>query len=137
MKLNIYIEKNIITDNLYGENKFIEALSDFSHVSDAINIHIVMNNSDEELIELEQYFVFDKFMGTFDDLFKSYEKITKDEVYVSYDSEKLFKWDENRGKSILVMNCPHSHDSELMFNKIYLTKTKEEIVKKLRSYIHI
>lgn len=135
--ITLYIEKNVIIDDYWKEKRLIKALSAFSKLPSDITISIVMNNVDNDLSWLEEYFSFIKFDKNFTELVKSFEFITKDETYISYDIENLFKWDYHRGKAILVQLYPYCSDNEMFFNKISLKSTEDEILNRLRSYIHI
>lgn len=137
MKLNIYIDKNVITTDYEGERQLLMALSSLLQVSDSFSVSVLMKDTEPLPDEIMEYFPYTKLDISFKELMENIPIITKDEIYLSFNSENLFKWDDERGKAILILPHPHSHDSELSFNKIYLTSEKEEILKKLRSYIHI
>lgn len=137
MKLNIYIDKNVITTDYEGGRQLLMALSSLLQVSDSFSVSVLMKGMEPLPNEIIEYFPYTKLDASFKELMESIPIITKDEIYLSFNSDNLFKWDDERGKAILILPHPHSHDLELSFNKIYLTSEKEEILKKLRSYIHI
>lgn len=135
--ISLYIEKDVILDDLKMNKTLIDALSAFEKLSENISINIIMNHDNDNIDILNNYFHFNKLNDSFEELFNSFEFITKDETYISYNSDNLLKWDKNKGKSIMALQHKHSHDFELELNKIFLTDSSENNLKKLRIFIHI
>ena len=137
MKLNIYIDQNVIIRDYEGERQLLNALSSLLQVSDSFSVYVLMKDMEPLPDEIMEYLPYLELNYSFEELMVNISSITKDEIYLSFNTENLFKWDDARGKAILILPHQHSHDAELSFNKIYLTSDEKEILKKLRSYIHI
>ena len=135
--ISLYIEKDVILNDLKNAKTLIDALSAFEKLSSDIVINILMNHTNENIEEIDQFFHYNMIPENFTELYNSFEFITKDEVYISFNTDNLYKWDRNRGKSILILTHQNSHDFLLEFNKIFLTNSAETNLKKLRMYIHI
>lgn len=124
--INIYVDSDIVSSD-YSETKNLwSALNKLKEVSPIIKINIIGGTN--------QYVEFPSTYNNFEELFKSFDSITKDEVFISYSEDKLYKWDLNRGKTILAMK---KNSSMMEFNKVCIDDCDDNILKKLRIYIHI
>jgi hypothetical protein len=134
--INLYVEKNVVVNDS-GKN-FVKALGKLKKASKHVVINIISTDSNNEDLErLREFFDFNITDKGFNDLLESFNPLTKDSVYVSSNTDNLWNWDNNRGKSILVSSQNHRRDSEMGFNRVLLYKEPNEILKKLRMYIHI
>lgn len=126
--INVYVDADIVTSD-YSETKNLwDALTKLETISSIIKINIIGEHIPDDIKPYPHDY------NNFEELFESLDKITKNEVFISYCEDKLYIWDFNRGKSILAINNSHSI---MEFNKIYIKESDDEILKYLRKYIHI
>ena len=119
--INIYIEPELIK----FEN-FRLALLEIKKLQ--VNVTI---------LSPDKYDDFENIDKNFNELLKSYEKLTKDETYISFNTDNLYRWDLNRGKHIYAVKKHNSKELCCEFNKIFLYDEYMNIFKELRKYIHI
>jgi len=134
--INIYVDKDVIIYDFQHNKYVIDALCALGKLSSNVKVHI-LNPQKEDLTPVKECLTFAELDWTFDDLCKNIKKITKDETLISFDNEKLYKWDSLRGKHILMSMHPYFKEYELGYNKVYIKSSVQEILLKLRMHIHI
>lgn len=137
MNLNLYIEKNVLIDNYHESKNLLNALSALCNVSKNIKIKVLDSERTSNFSFLDDYFNYEVLNHNYKELMQKIDKITKDEILLSYNQEDLYAWDFERGKAILIKQNNYRQYEDMCFNKVIVSDSTEDILKKLRMYIHI
>lgn len=133
MTIQVYIEYNVITRDLSLDGMLCKALNSFKNLSESIKLTVLSSNG-LETDDVKDAFNHQVVLGDFATI-KTIPEITKDITYISSNYDDLKEWDELRGKAILASE--HQVESFDGLNKFYVKDSEDEILRRLRMYIHI
>lgn len=138
MLLKMYVDISVIKQGCQINETILNALQKLKELkSKKINIILLYDSEEEAFLNsiIERGLCIEKYPQNkkFYESFK--EKITKNYSYIHTDIQELLKWDDCKGKSILLTQKRNKSYSEGLSITYFMTE--EEIVEQLRIYIHI